>query len=187
MNLRAGELVPSSLLIYVGTTSRGTKTGPTSPSIPHPSRWRVLRPACSVPASQQVKFQPVWAQKKPFGSPGSSPHHVDGLGVAGEAEGVAAGRGAEVDGDHHGEGRAGLGPSLAPLEPRAALGSAGWGAGSERGCCRDTGNRARERVHFSRVGPAGAAVSAGARDAVMLRFLQQDTQLQINPNYSVIL
>lgn len=34
----------------------------------------------------------------------SSPHHVDGLRVTGKAEGIAAGRGAEVNGDHHREG-----------------------------------------------------------------------------------
>lgn len=41
---------------------------------------------------------------------------MDGLGVAGEAEGVTAGGGAEVDGHHHGEGRRLLGTRLAPLE-----------------------------------------------------------------------
>lgn len=45
-----------------------------------------------------------------------SPHHVDGLRVTGKAEGIATGRGAKVDGHHHGEGSLLRGSGLGLLQ-----------------------------------------------------------------------
>lgn len=121
----------------------------------------------------------LWVLPAQPGTP-PSPHHVDGLGVAGEAEGVAAGRGAEVDGHHHGEGGGLLGASLAPLK-RKGTGSVPGGAGGTG--LAALGKRAKhppppppphsEGVNFPWIGPGG---TAWAGDAAVPGALCSDAQ-----------
>lgn len=85
------------------------------------------------------------------------PHHVDGLGVAAEAEGVAAGRGAEVDGHHDGEGGALQGARLAPLEHKEDVRDGArlaWGEHEAVPAALGKGTKPPEGVNFSCFGPA---------------------------------
>lgn len=173
----AGGPGPFGLFFWAQTQMphRGTRKGQSHPVLPvsaGPLNWCASTPCAQAPPPPPVVVPPnlpelapgcFWpaalgGRQEQCGGLGCAlPHHVDGLGVAAEAEGVAAGRGAEIDGHHHGEGGALQGARLAPLQHKEDVRD---GARLARGepkavpAALGKGIKPPKRVNFSCFGPA---------------------------------